>query len=62
MAMRMPKLSVAGKADKIVDKEWNICGSLCSMNDIIVKMPHCLKLKSAIPFGFLKNTGAYCMI
>ncbi len=61
MAMRMPKLSVAGKADKIVDKEWNICGSLCSMNDIIVKNAALPEIEIGDTLVF-ENTGAYCMI
>lgn len=61
MAMRMPKLSVAGKENETPDKEWNICGSLCSMNDILVKQVSLPKIELGDTLIF-ENTGAYCMI
>ena len=61
MAMRLPKLSVAGKEDLCADKEWNICGSLCSMNDIIVKQVSLPEIEIGDTLIF-ENTGAYCMI
>ena len=61
MAMRLPKLSVAGKENLCADKEWNICGSLCSMNDIIVKQVSLPEIEIGDTLIF-ENTGAYCMI
>lgn len=61
MAMRLPKLSVAGKENLCADKEWNICGSLCSMNDIIVKQVSLPEIEIGDTLVF-ENTGAYCMI
>lgn len=50
----------ATKKNNIELVEYNICGSLCSMNDIIVKqvkMPE-LEIGDTICFD---NVGAYCM-
>ena len=61
MAMRHPKLSVVGKPVGEEGKEWMICGSLCSMNDIIAKqisLPN-IAIGDLICF---ENTGAYCMM
>ncbi len=60
MAMKQPILSVCGKESEPVTSEWNICGSLCSMNDIVAKQV----LLPDIEIGDLicfENTGAYCM-
>ena len=39
---------------------WNICGSLCSANDILVKqLP--IKGLSVGDIMVFQNTGAYCM-
>lgn len=60
MAMKHPFLSVLGKEEEEKEEEWNICGSLCSMNDIVAKqvlLPH-VAIGDAIRF---ENTGAYCM-
>lgn len=59
MAMKQPFVSVVGKENEEAVKSWNICGSLCSMNDILVK-------NAALPeIGLLdylcfERTGAYC--
>lgn len=37
MAMRTPPVSVVGKEDLPVTASWNVCGALCSMNDILAK-------------------------
>lgn len=61
MAMKHPKVIVVGKENETLDKVWNICGSLCSTNDIIVKqikLP-CINIGDIICF---ENTGAYSMI
>ena len=39
---------------------WNLCGSLCTVNDILVKQLPVADLKCGDLFAFL-NTGAYCM-
>lgn len=39
---------------------WNLCGSLCTVNDILVKQLPVVDLKCGDLFAFL-NTGAYCM-
>ena len=60
MAAKHPKLTVPGKHAVIADKLWTVCGSLCSMHDIIVKqiaLPD-VKIGDVICF---ENTGAYCM-
>lgn len=60
MAMKQPIFSVFNKENLPKEDEWNVCGSLCSMNDIVVKqakLPHVV-LGDMLCF---KNTGAYCM-
>lgn len=39
---------------------WNLCGSLCTVNDILVKQLPVADLKCGDLFAFLQ-TGAYCM-
>lgn len=39
---------------------WNLCGSLCTVNDILVKQLPVPDLKCGDLFAFL-HTGAYCM-
>lgn len=59
MAMRRPFFSVCGKENEEATEKYNICGSLCSMNDIILKnapLPE-IKIGDTLRFG---NTGAYC--
>lgn len=60
MAMKHPLLCILGKEKEEKEESWNICGSLCSMNDIVAKqvmLPH-VAVGDAVCF---KNTGAYCM-
>lgn len=59
MSMRLPEMSVVGKSGEAVE-EWNICGSLCSMNDIIVKQVPLPEISIGDLLCF-ENTGAYCM-
>ena len=59
MAMKMPAFSVVNKENEPKEKEYNICGSLCSINDIMVKgapLPE-IEIGDVICF---ENTGAYC--
>lgn len=66
MAMKHPICSVyperadIGNATDENIVNWNICGSLCTVNDIIVKqLPiQDLKIDDVLVF---ENTGAYCM-
>ncbi len=59
MAMKMPAFSVIGKENNQKEKEYNICGSLCSMNDITVKQAYLPELEIGDVLCF-ENTGAYC--
>lgn len=60
MAMKHPFFEIYPKRDNSDTADWNICGSLCTVNDIVVKaLPIAnLTLDDTIIF---KNTGAYCM-
>ena len=59
MAMKLPICDVYPKKEKN-DEKWNLCGSLCTVNDILVKQfpTGNLKINDLLIF---KNTGAYCM-
>lgn len=59
MAMKMPAFSVVNKENEPKEKEYNICGSLCSMNDIMVKQAPLPEIKIGDVICF-ENTGAYC--
>ncbi len=60
MAMKHPFLSVVGKETPENGTSWTICGSLCSMNDIIVKQAVLPDIEVGDVICFEK-TGAYCM-
>ena len=60
MAMKHPKMSVFPKRDGET-KEWNLCGSLCTANDLFVKKLPVANLEIGDIFAF-ENTGAYCQI
>lgn len=59
MAMKHPFHSLFPLRDDGQTKNWNICGSLCTVNDILMKNTPItdLKIGDAIVF---KKTGAYC--
>ena len=61
MAMKQPFLKLCGeKSDKQPEIAYNLCGSLCSMNDILAKQV----LLPATEIGDLicfENAGAYCV-
>lgn len=59
MAMRRPFFSVCGKENEEATEKYNICGSLCSMNDIILKNAPLPEIKIGDTLRF-DNTGAYC--
>lgn len=60
MAMKQPHLHVVGKDWIVQDKLWTVCGSLCSMNDIVVKQLPLPEIEVGDVLCF-ENTGAYCM-
>ncbi|MDD3797064.1 MAG: alanine racemase [Lachnospiraceae bacterium] len=60
MAMKPPFFGVCGKEDAPKEEVWNICGSLCTMNDIILKQASLPKMELGDVLCF-QNTGAYCM-
>lgn len=58
MGMKKPFVHVVGRREAAADTLYHICGSLCSMNDIIVKqmpLPDC-EIGDVLCF---ENTGAY---
>lgn len=59
MAMKHPKIRLFPERDDANTEEWNICGSLCTVNDILVKKLPLSNLKIGDALVFLK-TGAYC--
>jgi len=60
MGMKHPYLSLVGKEEAPVTDSWNIFGSLCSMNDILVKQIPLPDVEIGDWICF-ENTGAYCM-
>lgn len=60
MGMKHPVMSVVGKENDSVQEAWNICGSLCSMNDILAKQVPLPEIAIGDVLCF-ENTGAYCM-
>lgn len=59
MAMKLPRCHAYPERSGEPEK-WNLCGSLCTVNDILVKqLPLCgPQVGDVIVF---ENTGAYCM-
>lgn len=60
MAMKIPKCEVYPKRQNTGEEKWNLCGSLCTINDILVKQFPVDNLQIGDVFVF-ENTGAYCM-
>lgn len=60
MAMRVPHLRHL-PARSGPEEVWNLCGALCTANDILVKQLSVPGLEIGDVFAF-ENTGAYCMI
>ncbi len=60
MAMKHPRINLYPPRDAHDTEEWTVCGSLCTINDLLVKkMPFAdLKIGDLLVF---ENTGAYCM-
>ena len=60
MGMKHPVLSVVGKEAAATRESWNICGALCSMNDILAKQVELPEVSVGDVLCF-ENAGAYCM-
>ena len=60
MAMKFPHLDIYPSRENIDTEDWNLMGSLCTINDIIIKQYPVSNLQIGDMFLF-KNTGAYCM-
>ena len=60
MAMRRPRLTVVGKENQPTEATWNICGAICSMNDLLAKQVPLPRVEIGDVLRF-ENTGAYCM-
>ncbi|MGN0165299.1 MAG: diaminopimelate decarboxylase family protein [Lachnospiraceae bacterium] len=58
MAMKHPYYTVLPKRTEGEVRNWNLCGSLCTVNDILVKQLPVADLKIGDVFVF-ENTGAY---
>lgn len=60
MGMKQPQVTLCGKESLPATRQWHLFGSLCSMNDILVKalpLPE-VELGDTLCFA---NTGAYCV-
>lgn len=60
MAMKVPKCNIYPERENTSEEKWNLFGSLCTINDILVKQFPVCNLKIGDVFVF-ENTGAYCM-
>lgn len=60
MAMKFPHLEIYPARNDENTEDWNLMGSLCTINDIIIKQYPVSNLQIGDAFIF-KNTGAYCM-
>ena len=60
MAMKFPHLEIYPSRENANSEDWNLMGSLCTINDIIIKQYPVSNLQIGDMFLF-KNTGAYCM-
>ena len=60
MAMKFPHLEIYPSRENANTEDWNLMGSLCTINDIIIKQYPVSNLQIGDVFVF-KNTGAYCM-
>lgn len=60
LAMKTPVYEVSPKKGEGIESAWTLCGSLCSINDIIAKNVCVKNLEIGDTFIF-KNAGAYSM-
>ena len=60
MAMKIPKIDIWPKKKEAKEEKWNVCGSLCTINDILVKQfsTQTLDIGDVLVFN---NVGAYSM-
>ena len=58
LAMKIPFYEVTPKRENGDKEKWTLCGSLCSVNDVIAKNIEISNLKVGDTLIF-KNTGAY---
>lgn len=59
MAMKLPKCRIFPEKENY-DEKWNLCGSLCTINDILVKQFPAGNIQIG-DYLIFENTGAYCM-
>lgn len=59
MAMKLPMCKIYPEKENYEEK-WNLCGSLCTINDILVKQYPAGNIQIGDVLIF-ENTGAYCM-
>ncbi|MGN1344396.1 MAG: diaminopimelate decarboxylase family protein [Traorella sp.] len=59
MAMKQPIFNIYPTKDEEKNERWNICGSLCTSNDILMKQISLSSLEIGDIIEF-KNTGSYC--
>lgn len=60
MAMKVPMHDIFPQREENNAEPWNICGSLCTINDLFVKQLPVANLAIGDVLAFY-NTGAYCM-
>lgn len=60
MAMKKPKICIYPYRESVGGEKWNICGSLCTVNDILLKNIEVKNLEIGDKLIFY-NTGAYCV-
>ena len=60
MAMKLPHYRLFPPREDGDEERWNLCGALCTANDILVKQLPVRDLQVGDLFAF-ENTGAYCM-
>lgn len=60
MAMKHPEISIFPERPDDGQETWNICGALCTVNDILIKQYPATGLQTGDMLMF-KNAGAYCV-
>lgn len=60
MGMKHPPVTIVGKEKQKAQEAWNVCGAICSMNDIIVKQIQLPSPRIGDVLCF-ENAGAYCV-
>ena len=58
MAMKVPHMKIYPERNNNEEEKWNICGSLCTINDILIKQLNAkIEIDDLLVF---ENAGAYC--